>query len=401
MIRTLTLKHFRSHDDSTITFEPLTVLIGPAGGGKSNVFAALRLLRDSTQYPPNELFPPGLTEFRWVRSLWAESTSGITLNVELEGLPKLPEHRAEYSITFADGPDGVYIHAESLHIRPVSSDEPSRTIFVRSLKSRPVNEFGFFEASDLSVLAKTRHQRETLPNSLAVRIAHAVSENLAVLGYYHLEPDRIKRASGSSGDGQNIWRIGYFGENVAGFLEYLRLDPDRARVFESITGEMRELLPHLETIETYPLGEDRSGFAFRFRGQDGRIAAPDLSDGILLTLALLCLVYQPAKPPRILCLEEPENGLHPKRLRWLVDHLSRLTSEHAGRTQVVLSTHSPYLLDLFRDAPEAVQVVSLLDNGRSQVRPLSKIFANLPEERRKELKDISLGDQWYVGLFDE
>ena len=80
---------------------------------------------------------------------------------------------------------------------------------------------------------------------------------------------------------------------------------------------------------------------------------------MLLVLAYLAVLYLP-EPPRVLLIEEPENGIHPKRLRDVLGVLRELIQEQS-HTQVVLTTHSPYALDLF--APEEVTLCTMQKNG--------------------------------------
>ena len=68
MIRALSLTNFRSHAQSTLLMEPMTLMVGPAGSGKSNVFKAMVVLQNSVHRMLVEMFPPGLGEFHWVRS---------------------------------------------------------------------------------------------------------------------------------------------------------------------------------------------------------------------------------------------------------------------------------------------------------------------------------------------
>jgi len=79
--------------------------------------------------------------------------------------------------------------------------------------------------------------------------------------------------------------------------------------------------------------------------QEGKFELPAwmLSTGTLRVLALLALLRHPDPPP-LICVEEIENGLDPRTVHLVVDEIRRATGD--GRTQVLLTTHSPYLLDL-------------------------------------------------------
>ncbi len=117
------------------------------------------------------------------------------------------------------------------------------------------------------------------------------------------------------------------------------------------------------------------------------IPATRLSDGTLHWLALLAVLLQSppaAAPPRLICLEEPETGLHPDT----IGPLARMLKEAAQHTQIIVTTHSRQLVDYFTDTPEDV-VVFDKEDGATKMRRLD----------REELKvwldsDYDLGEIW-------
>jgi predicted ATPase len=170
--------------------------------------------------------------------------------------------------------------------------------------------------------------------------------------------------------------------------------------YARIEGEMRELLPDLEELRIVSTGPNWFGIGFQHRGHDGCLSSADVSDGTLYTLGMLAIVNQPS-PPALLMIEEPETGLHPGRLRWLIDQLADLAQPLDDRppVQVLISTHSPYVLDQFAEMPEAVRVVERIE-GRSRVTPLVEILERLGIGR-DDLREVSLGRRWYAKLFEE
>ncbi|QYM80224.1 AAA family ATPase [Horticoccus luteus] len=127
-----------------------------------------------------------------------------------------------------------------------------------------------------------------------------------------------------------------------------------------------------------------------------RVAADDVSQGTLVLLALLALAFDPAPPP-IMCFDEVERGLHPRLLREVRDTLYRLSypltvNETREPVQIVATTHSPYLVDLFREHPEEI-VISHKIGTRAHFERLSE---------RKDLPGLlgegSLGDIWFSGI---
>lgn len=131
--------------------------------------------------------------------------------------------------------------------------------------------------------------------------------------------------------------------------------------------------------------------------EDGeRIPADSLSQGTLHLLAILALAHAPA-PPGIVCLEEADRGVHPRLLREVRDALYRLShplKQPGGRApvQVIATTHSPYLLDLFSDQPEEIVLANKRGNAAT--------FERLSErpDLLELMKEAHLGDLWYSGI---
>ncbi len=134
--------------------------------------------------------------------------------------------------------------------------------------------------------------------------------------------------------------------------------------------------------------EFASGKGIQFRLKDGsKLLAEDASDGMFLVLAYLALLHLP-EPPRVLLIEEPENGIHPARLKEIIRILKQLVSEQS-HTQVLMTTHSPYVLHEF--TPEEVTLCIREPNGEVKTRRLSE------SKSVHELSDVfSLGEIWNI-----
>jgi predicted ATPase len=121
-----------------------------------------------------------------------------------------------------------------------------------------------------------------------------------------------------------------------------------------------------------------------------------LSQGTLVALALLTLAYVP-NPPSLVGLEEIDRSLHPRLLRHLQDALYRLSyPESCGETrppiQVIATTHSPYLLDMYREHPEEV-VLAQKEGLDVRMKCLTDI-----EHYQDILGDAPLSEVWYSGV---
>jgi predicted ATPase len=118
---------------------------------------------------------------------------------------------------------------------------------------------------------------------------------------------------------------------------------------------------------------------------DFTIPASRLSDGTLRYLCLLAILLDPAPPP-LICLEEPELGLHPDMISRLADHLR----DAATRTQLIVTTHSDLLVDAFTEEPEVI-VVCEKHEGQTTLKRLDG------ERLAHWLTDYRLGDLWLRG----
>lgn len=165
-------------------------------------------------------------------------------------------------------------------------------------------------------------------------------------------------------------------------------------VWTAFSAEVRRILPEFSAVEFRQEG-GRVELALRL-GDEGVLPVHELSQGTLYLVALLALAFDPS-PPAVICLEEVDRGMHPRTLREVRDALYRLSHPAAfgmkrEPVQIIATTHSPYLIDLFRDHPE--EVVIAQKQGRSAHFERLSDRADLPEL----LANGSLGDMWYSGI---
>ncbi|MDI9349782.1 MAG: AAA family ATPase [Candidatus Symbiobacter sp.] len=112
-----------------------------------------------------------------------------------------------------------------------------------------------------------------------------------------------------------------------------------------------------------------------------------LSDGTLRYLFLLTILLHPDPPP-LICLEEPELGLHPDML----PGIAALLKDAATRTQLIVTTHSDIILDALSDTPESVVVCEKDENGTKMTRLNA-------EKLKDQLAEYGLGQMWRNGEF--
>ena len=150
MITRISFLNFRSHAETSLDLQPMSLFIGPVAAGKSNAFKGMVLLQNSVHRSLIELFPPGLGEFHWVRSRWAGETDPIGFDVELEGLCGFPDDRARYSLKIADSPAGLYVVEETLQRK--TGDQPWQWVFQRRNRRRTMGEYGDVDPYEPTIL---------------------------------------------------------------------------------------------------------------------------------------------------------------------------------------------------------------------------------------------------------
>lgn len=216
----------------------------------------------------------------------------------------------------------------------------------------------------------------------------ALRGEIATIRSYAFDPEAMAEPAPRSAGAE----LAADGANLAAVLAEWSVSAPAA--FATFTADALRLFPEFTrlALESHPA--DRVGLAFTLIGEVGVVRGEDLSQGMLHTLAVLALAAMPS-PPAVIGIEEVDRGVHPRMLREVRDALYRLTyPDQGGRraSQVIATTHSPYLLDLFRDHPEEV-VISQKIGREAHFERLSD-RADLAQL----LEEGSLGDIWFSGI---
>jgi len=184
------------------------------------------------------------------------------------------------------------------------------------------------------------------------------------------------------------------GAGLSGVLDRLRdQNPER---FEALNDQLARWIPEFDRVLFETPDQGQRSIALRTRQGGHSIKAADLSHGTLIALALLTIAYLP-EPPAIVCLEEPDQGLHPRLLRDVRDALYRLVypegaEEKRAPVQVIATTHNPYFLDLFSERPEVIVIAEKIG--------MDAKFSRLSDRSDLDeiLGDAPLSEVWYSGV---
>ncbi len=177
------------------------------------------------------------------------------------------------------------------------------------------------------------------------------------------------------------------GSELPALVDYL-LRRDRPR-FDGFVQAAKERVPGLDNIEVgTPQPHLRELVLVVENGF--RVQGPMVSSGVRLLLFFLALAWNP-QPADIWLIEEPENGIHPKRLAEVMSVLREVTrGVHAGKpAQVILTTHSPYVLDCVDLEKEQVLVFRRNEDGSRTAEPADK------ERLKTFLGEFMLGEVWF------
>lgn len=166
--------------------------------------------------------------------------------------------------------------------------------------------------------------------------------------------------------------------NIAPFL--FDLKHHKKNVYEQIVETIRLVTPFFEDFILKPNKNEKVRLSWRQKGSDYPLKPQHMSDGILRFICLATALLQPG-PPSTIIIDEPELGLHP----YAIEILAELISATSQKTQVIISTQSPALVDYFE--PKDIIVVNR-EKGASVFKRLNE------EELSTWLEDYSLGELW-------
>jgi len=186
--------------------------------------------------------------------------------------------------------------------------------------------------------------------------------------------------------------LNILGDNLANVVQYMEREyPKR---FQVILKRIAEKIPGVQKIDTEKTSDGRLLLRFNDRGYQDPFYAQQMSDGTLKVFAYMLLLEDPSPPPFI-CIEEPENGLYHK----LLETLATEFREHAHRkqksSQLFITTHQPYFVDALD--PDEVWILEKGEDGFSAIKRVSEIeiVKNLVSE------GLPLGSLWYSDYLDE
>jgi predicted ATPase len=201
--------------------------------------------------------------------------------------------------------------------------------------------------------------------------------------YYHLDPVALRQPSRIASS--KPFEMSADGTGFPTFLEDM-LRADRQAFFKTEEA-FYQRFPQYTIDVPKDISPNGAMNVLKLKTKNGQsLTSQEVSDGALLYLAYLAISHQP-NPPGVLLVEEPENGVHHSGLKQIIEALASLSKTRG--IQVILTTHSPYLLDFVE--PENVQVFLKDSEGAVHATKMSD------SAQVKDLqKDFMTGEIWTV-----
>lgn len=333
----------------------LNVLIGPNGSGKSNFLEALSLL----QAAPGKITDPirdggGIQDW-----LYKSAKNSPKQDARIEVVLKNSMHTKDlrYGLAFHEVGGRFELSDEFLENETADTGKHQPYFFYRWNEGRPVLN------STVNTLVARKLHRESLKPDQSILAQKRdsdfypeltwVGDQLQDMRFYRewtfgrYATPRLPQKTDLPND-----KLEQDGSNLGLVINRLRMNVSaRKRLVEAL----RVIYEGIEDVDVRVEGGTAQVFLIE---ANGIMPATRLSDGTLRYLSMLALLCDPAPPPFI-AIEEPELGLHPD----VLPSLARLLSEASERTQLVVTTHAPSLIDALSDTPESVFVCERDQDG--------------------------------------
>ena len=356
----LTLRNFLSFRDASVDLRPVNILIGENNVGKSNLIDAISLL----QAAPTDLLPVmrrGGAIRDWIWKGERLSGAAASVGCDVDG--------AHWEMEFTDGP-GLVISRESL------SSKDGKPILNRSQHDYVLdNQQGPVPDQHRSMLSIFKSPSDQLFTPFG-----RFFESIRIYREFRTGVRTGSRqgiaTNGSPGD-----YLSDGGDNLALVLNELIFRDIEPR----INAYLKELSGRIEGVKVRVI-EGIAVAHLRESGLSEPVPSHRMSDGTLKFLCLLAVLLHPDPPP-VVCLEEPEQGLHPDAIQIL----ARILKDASLKSQIIITTHSVELIDEFSSDPESVVVCERSERGGTELNRLSE------EPLREWLEEYSLGRLWRKG----
>ena len=379
LIRSLQLTNFLSYgaEQEPLELRSLNVLIGANGSGKSNLIEALELLRAT----PGDLLKP-VRDGGGVRDwLWKGGEQHPVARIEAVVSYPGGSVPLRYSLSFTEVGQRFEIVDERVENETLESGDSQPQYFYKFENGRGVlnvkGERRGLQHEDIDPVTSILAQRKDPDQYPELTYLGNVFPKIRIhrdWSFGRYTPPRLPQKADLPND-----YLEPDARNLGLVLNRLKLNfPVKRKL-------LKALASLYEGIDDFDVKIEGGTIQVFLHEGDIIIPATRLSDGTLRYLCLLAILCDPDPPP-LVCIEEPELGLHPDVLPTLAD----LMKEASQRTQLIVTTHSDILVDAMSDQPESVLVVEKVD-GNTRIERLSNA------KLEPWLEKYRLGQLWTRG----
>jgi predicted ATPase len=360
---------------------PLTVFLGPNGSGKSTIFDVFAFL--------SECFSAGLRK-AWdkrgrFKELRTRGTEG-SIEFELKYREKPNSPIITYHLAIEEGRKGPYVAEEWLQWRRGQRGQPFKFLDFEMGAGKVIT------GEEPDERDQRMEERLDSPEMIAANTLGQLAKHPRVsalrrfiTGWYlsYLTADNT-RGTPEAGPQE---RLSATGDNLPNVVQYLKEQHEDR--LDQILKTLSRRVPQLEKVDAELMADGRLLLQIKDAPFERPILAKFASDGTLKMLAYLTVLYDP-DPPQLVGIEEPENHLHPR----LLPELAEECREASARTQLMVTTHSPFFVNGLR--PEELWVLYRDKNGYTQAKQAVKM---------KGIKEFMnqgalLGHLWAEGHFE-
>lgn len=320
------LRNYKSIAACDVRLGPLTYLVGANGAGKSNFLDALHLVRDALTGSLDSALSErgGLSAVRRLSSGRRGRPTNFGIRLEFRLRSGQPGYYA-FNVGALSG-RGYEVQKEECVLEGVG-EGPFYTFFKL--------ERGELKDSSEATFPAVTSDRLALVSVSGLSVFRPIFDALTAMGFYNLNPKLIRELQKPQ-DGRLLKPEG---ENIASVIGHLeRTAPESMRIIQEY---LQTVVPMVRGVKRTPVGPMES-LSFR-QDMAGELLAQNMSDGTLRALGVLTALFQgnPDHAPTVIGIEEPETALHPAASGALREALQRASK----RTQIIVTSHSPDLLD--------------------------------------------------------
>ena len=409
LIKSLRIKGMLSFKDVSLDLRPLNVLIGPNASGKSNLIEIIALLQSLPRDLPGFIRQNGgINDWLW-KGEGNENGTARTGRVEAvisHSDPRFGAMPLRYALEIDELPQNMAIIEELLESEQIEPTDEPYSYFrlqhgrgtIRS-KSSLGDWIGGGERK-INTVGIAYGPSDSRPGEFLLRPGQSVLHEIRhAVDYPEMEWTR------SSLDAVHLYRDSNMARNSSirkpqptdGFSSSLHENfSNLALVLNQLQSgpAIREIEQNLcRFYEDYEqvgvkVEANTAQIWLRERGLQDVIPANRLSDGTLRYLALLTILCHP-KPPPLVCIEEPELGMHPD----IMTDIAKLLIAASKRTQLIVTTHSKNLIDRLWEDPESVVICEKDFDSSTEFNRLSM------DKLERWLERYELGQIWEKNLF--